>query len=196
MVVPCSQHRPPPRPTRREPPPMLPATRDARGTSTLNMNCIAGLVPPCRLPPLLTRSRAEQNSGCPDPSTRPLPLPRVQHAGRALVEGHVVVEIGAGLCVQCMCGHASGRCRKIPNLPLWPNEKTGKAWGQRVSQGRTGERRGSEGCGIKCISRSILHCLHPCDSAMFQHHSHHLHPPLPSALRLHSRHALSSAPSF
>ncbi|CAI5537562.1 unnamed protein product [Closterium sp. Naga37s-1] len=31
MVVPCSQHRPPPRPTRRELPPMLPATRDARG---------------------------------------------------------------------------------------------------------------------------------------------------------------------
>ncbi|CAI7741681.1 unnamed protein product [Closterium sp. NIES-53] len=69
-----------------------------------------------------------------------LPPPRVRHAGRAQVEGRVVAEIGAGLCVLVGVMAGDGEqdcdymCRKILNLRLWPNEKTGKAWDQSVSQ--------------------------------------------------------------
>ncbi|CAI5950913.1 unnamed protein product [Closterium sp. NIES-64] len=37
---------------------------------------------------------------CSHLSARPLPPPRVRHAGRAQVEGRVVAEMGAGLCVR------------------------------------------------------------------------------------------------
>ncbi|CAI5529097.1 unnamed protein product [Closterium sp. Naga37s-1] len=56
------------------------------------------------------------------------------------VEGRVVAEIGAGLCVLVGVMAGDGEqdcdymCRKILNLRLWPNEKTGKAWDQSVSQ--------------------------------------------------------------
>ncbi|CAI5962863.1 unnamed protein product [Closterium sp. NIES-65] len=93
---------------------------------------------------------------CSHLSARPLPPPRVRHAGRAQVEGRVVAEMGAGLCVRVegrvvaeigaglcvLVGVMAGdgeqdcdyMCRKILNLRLWPNQKTGKAWDQSVSQ--------------------------------------------------------------
>ncbi|GJP72558.1 hypothetical protein CLOP_g3276 [Closterium sp. NIES-67] len=61
-------------------------------------------------------------------------------SARVEVEGRVVAEIGAGLCVLVgvMAGDGAQDCdylcRKILNLRMWPNEKTGRAWDQSVSQ--------------------------------------------------------------
>ncbi|CAI5492311.1 unnamed protein product, partial [Closterium sp. Naga37s-1] len=67
-------------------------------------------------------------------------LPAPLRRKKPRVEGRVVAEIGAGLCVLVGVMAGDGEqdcdymCRKILNLRLWPNEKTGKAWDQSVSQ--------------------------------------------------------------
>ncbi|XP_031473955.1 uncharacterized protein LOC116246293 [Nymphaea colorata] len=65
-------------------------------------------------------------------------------SARVEVEGRTVSEIGPGLLVLVGIhendgeGDAEYICRKVLNMRIFPNEKTGKAWDQSVMQRNSG----------------------------------------------------------